>query len=39
MGALRQSVREHLEAHPSVRKWRSGEDGEGGDGVTVAWLD
>ncbi len=39
MGALRKTVREHLETHPSVTKWRPGEVGEGGDGVTVAWLD
>ncbi len=39
MGALRKTVREHLETHPSVTKWRRGEAREGGDGVTVAWLD
>jgi DNA mismatch repair protein MutS2 len=39
MGALRTAVRGHLEGHPSVTKWRRGEAREGGDGVTVAWLD
>jgi DNA mismatch repair protein MutS2 len=39
MGALRRTVREHLETHPSVKKWRKGGAREGGDGVTVAWLD
>lgn len=39
MGALRTAVRGHLETHPSVTKWRRGEAREGGDGVTVAWLD
>jgi DNA mismatch repair protein MutS2 len=38
-GALRTEVRGHLETHPSVTKWRRGEAREGGDGVTVAWLD
>lgn len=38
-GALRNAVREHLSGHPSVADWRPGERSEGGDGVTVAWLD
>jgi DNA mismatch repair protein MutS2 len=38
-GALRQAVRSHLAGHPVVTKWRAGEPGEGGDGVTLAWLD
>lgn len=37
-GALRQAVRTHLQGHPLISKWRRGESGEGGDGVTVAWL-
>ncbi|MBL4636090.1 MAG: endonuclease MutS2 [Kofleriaceae bacterium] len=37
-GVLRQVVRTHLQGHPLVSKWRRGESGEGGDGVTVAWL-
>ncbi len=35
-GALRQVVRDALRNHPVVAKFRSGEQGEGGDGVTVA---
>jgi DNA mismatch repair protein MutS2 len=37
-GALRQAVREQLRAHPLVKSHRSGERGEGGSGVTVAYL-
>ena len=37
-GALRSVVRAHLQGHPSIAKWRRGEQGEGGDGVTLAWL-
>jgi DNA mismatch repair protein MutS2 len=37
-GALRQAVREQLHGHPLVKSHRSGEDGEGGSGVTVAYL-
>jgi len=37
-GALRQAVREQLRAHPLVESHRSGERGEGGSGVTVAYL-
>jgi len=37
-GALRQVVREQLRNHPLVKSHRSGEDGEGGSGVTVAYL-
>ncbi len=37
-GALRTAVRAHIEGHPSVAKWRRGQQGEGGDGVTLAWL-
>ncbi len=38
-GALRNALRTHLEGHPCISKWRRGQQGEGGDGVTVAWLD
>lgn len=38
-GALRQTVRQQLRNHPLVKSFRSGEDGEGGTGVTVAYLD
>jgi DNA mismatch repair protein MutS2 len=38
-GALRSAIRSHLGAHPAVTNWRAGERSEGGDGVTVAWLD
>ncbi|MBM4319475.1 MAG: endonuclease MutS2 [Deltaproteobacteria bacterium] len=38
-GALKQAVREYLEASPYVGRWRPGQRGEGGDGVSVVWLD
>lgn len=37
-GALRQAVREELRGHPLVSGFRSGENNEGGEGVTVAKL-
>jgi DNA mismatch repair protein MutS2 len=37
-GALREAVRVLLRSHPAVAEFRSGEAGEGGDGVTVAKL-
>lgn len=37
-GVLRQVVREELSRHPLVSSYRSGNEGEGGDGVTVAKL-
>ncbi len=37
-GVLRQVVREELRGHPMVSSYRSGQEGEGGDGVTVAKL-
>jgi DNA mismatch repair protein MutS2 len=37
-GALRQAVREQLQGHPLVKSHRPGEEGEGGSGVTVAYL-
>jgi DNA mismatch repair protein MutS2 len=37
-GAMRDAVRTLLKSHPLVRDTRSGGDGEGGDGVTVARL-
>jgi DNA mismatch repair protein MutS2 len=37
-GALRQAVRQQLRDHPLVKSQRSGEHGEGGQGVTVAYL-
>jgi DNA mismatch repair protein MutS2 len=37
-GALRQVVRNFLKTHPLVKSFRSGENVEGGDGVTVATL-
>jgi DNA mismatch repair protein MutS2 len=37
-GALRRAVRQQLGHHPLVRSHRSGEQGEGGSGVTVAYL-
>ncbi|MCG8422723.1 MAG: endonuclease MutS2 [Proteobacteria bacterium] len=38
-GALRSAIRSHFESHHAVSDWRAGERSEGGDGVTVAWLD
>lgn len=37
-GVLRQAVRQELNSHPLVTSYRSGEQGEGGEGVTVAKL-
>lgn len=37
-GALRDAIRSALKNHPLVSKYRSGESGEGGDGVTIAHL-
>lgn len=37
-GALREAVRKELGASRFVARLRSGESGEGGEGVTVAWL-
>jgi DNA mismatch repair protein MutS2 len=37
-GALRQAIRTHLAAHKAIDKFRPGEQSEGGDGVTVAFL-
>jgi DNA mismatch repair protein MutS2 len=34
-GVLRQIVRERLGSYPSVTSFRTGENNEGGDGVTV----
>jgi DNA mismatch repair protein MutS2 len=37
-GALREAIRTELKASPYVARFRAGESGEGGDGVTVVWL-
>jgi len=37
-GALRRAVRDLLRTHPLVKSYRSGEEGEGGDGLTVVTL-
>ncbi|MCS6843954.1 MAG: Smr/MutS family protein [Caldilineales bacterium] len=37
-GVLRAAVRKELSKHPLVKSLREGEPGEGGDGVTVAYL-
>lgn len=37
-GALRRAVREHLTGHPYVKNFREGENNEGGNGVTIAFL-
>jgi len=37
-GALRQAVRTHLTNHAAIETFRGGEQNEGGDGVTVAFL-
>ena len=38
-GRLREAVRRYLREHPLVLRFRSGETNEGGEGVTIAWLD
>ncbi len=38
-GALREAIREHLKLHAAVSRFRPGQEKEGGDGITVAWLD
>jgi len=37
-GALRAAIRSHLTTHKGIDKVRAGEQSEGGDGVTVAFL-
>jgi DNA mismatch repair protein MutS2 len=37
-GALRQAVRQELSNHPMISSYRRGDEGEGGEGVTVAKL-
>lgn len=37
-GALRDAIRDQLKNHPLVSRYRPGEGGEGGDGVTVAHI-
>jgi len=37
-GALRRAVREFLHTHPLVESYRSGDEGEGGEGITIATL-
>ena len=37
-GALKDAIRKELKQSPYVRYYRAGTNGEGGDGVTVAWL-
>jgi DNA mismatch repair protein MutS2 len=37
-GVLRIAVRQQLKEHPLVKSYRQGEQGEGGSGVTVAYL-
>jgi DNA mismatch repair protein MutS2 len=37
-GALRQAIRTHLQGHKAIETFRAGEQSEGGDGVTVAFL-
>jgi DNA mismatch repair protein MutS2 len=34
-GAIRDAVRDHASAHPLVKSWRAGGQGEGGDGATI----
>ena len=37
-GALKRAVREHLTGHPLVKAFRSGDQSEGGAGVTIVIL-
>ena len=38
-GALRDAVGQHLRKHPQVAHHRLGRQGEGGDGVTMVWVE
>jgi DNA mismatch repair protein MutS2 len=38
-GAMKAAVREHLSSHRAVSRTRAGSTREGGDGITVVWLD
>ena len=38
-GKMREAVRKALKAHPEVKSFRTGDQVEGGDGVTVAVLE
>jgi DNA mismatch repair protein MutS2 len=38
-GALRKAIQQQLAGDPRVVQYRLGESGEGGDGVTVAYLE
>jgi len=38
-GRLREAVRRFLREHPVVIRFRPGDPAEGGEGVTIAWLD
>jgi DNA mismatch repair protein MutS2 len=38
-GAMKSAVRDALKHHPSVRRYRAGDQGEGGDGATVVYFD
>jgi DNA mismatch repair protein MutS2 len=37
-GAMKKAVREALQSNPHVKRFEGGKDGEGGEGVTVAFL-
>jgi DNA mismatch repair protein MutS2 len=37
-GAMKKAVREALQNNPHVKRFEGGKDGEGGDGVTVAFM-
>ena len=37
-GAMKKAVREALQTNPHVKRFEGGKDGEGGDGVTVAFM-
>ena len=38
-GKLRAAVRQELKGHPHVNRYEAGGPGEGGDGVTVVFLE
>ncbi len=38
-GAWRTADRAELDVHPGVSRWRPGGDKEGGDGITIVWMD
>jgi DNA mismatch repair protein MutS2 len=38
-GALRKAVQDSLQHHPLIKEYKRAPDNQGGDGVTIAYLD